>query len=121
MSANGRRVMAILVARSARRRISGYLGIAEIGDAVAITSRTPTLPPKRAFTLTTLRDNAHLVKHAAGLIGYAYLPSGVVRQMGDDIAGEIGAHGQSCFFCRRFVGQDDRKIGRRQSAVPNTE
>jgi hypothetical protein len=35
MSANGRRVRAISVAGPTRRRIFGYLGIAEIDDAVA--------------------------------------------------------------------------------------
>jgi hypothetical protein len=76
---------------------------------------------RRAFTLTTLCDNAHLVKDTAVFIGYAYLPSGVGCQIGDDIPGQIGAHGQSCVFSRRCVGQGDRKIGRRRSAVPDTE
>lgn len=93
MSANGGRVMAILVARPVRRRISGYLGIAGIGGAVAHNQPGARRYRPSAFTLTTLSDNAHLVKHTAGFIGYAYLPSEVVCQMGDDIPGQIGAHG----------------------------
>jgi hypothetical protein len=111
MSANGRRVMAILVGRPARRRTSRYLGIAGIGGAVVHNQPGARRYRPSAFTLTTLCDNAHLVKHTAGFIGYAYLPFGFVRQIGDDIPGQISAHYQSCVFSRRCVGQDVVRSG----------
>ena len=120
MSANGRRVMAIWAAG----RVAEFPDISASPESAVLlqtTSRAPDVCRSSAFTLTTLCDNAHFVKHTAGFIGYADLPFGFVGQIGDDIPGQIGAHGQSCVFSRRCVGQHDRKIRRRQSAVPNTE
>jgi hypothetical protein len=77
MSTNGRRVMLP----------AGYGALSPKGDNGRRRRLKTGETARRVFTLTTLGDNAHLVKHTAGFIGYAYLPSGVVCQMGDDIPG----------------------------------